>query len=97
MSIHFDEKGKFFTDIVTKEKVLVRIRTTSHHIVGYVHVRPDERLKDAMNKSEMFIAITDAVVYDPTSDAPLHTNFLCLHRDHIVWIAPHNEIKAEEG
>ena len=43
MDIEFDEKGKFFTNVVTKISVPATIQTTGRLIRGEVHVRKGER------------------------------------------------------
>ena len=39
----FDNKGKIFTDVISKESVTAVIQTVTHQIRGFVHVRPGER------------------------------------------------------
>jgi hypothetical protein len=50
MSTHYDEKGKFFTDIISKKDVPVTIQTLHNSIEGIVHIRRGERLKDELNE-----------------------------------------------
>ncbi len=54
MSIEFDEKGKYYTDIVTKQPVAVVIQTSTHLVRGFVHVRHGERLKNELERDEGF-------------------------------------------
>ena len=63
MNIEFDEKGKFFTDIVSKTSVPVLIQTMTHRIHGNVYITRGQRLKDELNLDEAFLAITDATVF----------------------------------
>jgi hypothetical protein len=92
MTIHFDEKGKFFTNIISKEAVSTVIQTLTHRVRGKVYVRPEERLKDEVNQSEQFLAVTDAVIYDSSNTEVLKVRFLAINRDHIVWLAPEDEL-----
>ncbi|WP_299026440.1 hypothetical protein [uncultured Thermanaerothrix sp.] len=93
MVTQFDEKGKFFTRVITKRPVNVIIQTPIHRIHGQVHVRPDERLKDELDQTGTFLAVTEATVYDVTgSEVVLHTHFLALQVQQIVWITPLEEI-----
>ena len=62
MFTSFEDKGKIFTNIVTKEPIEVIIQTSIHHIHGFVHVRPDDRIKDEINLNERFLAVTNATV-----------------------------------
>ena len=62
MTLEFDEKGKIFTDVVSKIAIPAVIQTTEQLIKGNVHVRRDERLKDELDRDELFLAMTDAVI-----------------------------------
>ncbi len=86
MYSQFEEKGKIFTNVVTKKPALVRIQTTIHMIQGKVHVRPDERLKDELNQNEMFIAVTDASIFDCQGNLLYKTGFLAVNREQIIWL-----------
>lgn len=90
MSTHYDEKGKFFTDIISKKAIPVTIQTVSNRIEGVVHVRRGERLKDELNSSEQFMAVTDAVIFNHEDAELYRTNFLAVHRNNIIWIFPTN-------
>lgn len=92
MSIRFDEKGKFFTDVVSKETVAVIIQTLTHRIRGNIHIRPGERLKDEITRSEGFFAITDATVFDHAGKELHRGDFIAVNRDHIVWILPEDQV-----
>jgi hypothetical protein len=91
MTIRFDEKGKFFTDIISKEAVPVTIQTLTNRIHGYIHIRPNERLKDEINQSEVFLAITEATIFDFTGKELFHGEFVAINREHIVWILPDDQ------
>jgi len=45
-----DEKGKIFTEVVTKLPVPIMMQTTTHRVLGNIHVRPDQRLKDELDR-----------------------------------------------
>ncbi len=91
MSIHFDEKGKFFTEFITKNPVLVMMQTLTHRVHGNMYVRPDERLKDELDESYQFVALTDAVVYGSSGEELYHTPFMIVNIDQIVWIIPEQD------
>lgn len=97
MSIYFDEKGKFFTELVSKESVPVIIQTLTHRIQGLIHVRPGERLKDEINQADIFFAVTQAKVFDLAGHELYHCEFLALNREHIVWILPEDELVHSES
>ena len=96
MTIRFDEKGKFFTDFVSKEAVYVTLQTLTNRIHGCLHVRPGERLKDEINKAEEFIAITEATVFDPLGEILMQGKFLAVNREHIVWIMPDDQYQEDD-
>jgi len=92
MTIHFDDKGKFFTDVVSKETVPVIIQTEAGRVHGKIHIRPDERLKDSINQSEQFFAVTEATIYDLNDKQIYRTDFLAVHREHIIWLLPEDQL-----
>ncbi len=95
MAIEYDDKGKFYTDFVTKVSVPSIVQTVTHRIRGVVHVRQDERLKDELDLHEKFLALTDAIIYAPDGQVLHQTKFLAIHRDQIVWVLPESEIQEE--
>jgi hypothetical protein len=92
MTIEFDDKGKFFTDIITKTPVPVVIQTVAHRIHGNIHVSQDRRLKDELDLPDKFIAITNAVIFLPDNQVMYQANFLAIQRDEIIWVLPEKEI-----
>ena len=95
MITEFDDKGKIFTNVIAKKPVSAMVQTLTHRIHGDVHVRPSERLKDEMNRSEKFLAITNATVYDTRGQEIYRSNFLTINRDHIVWLIPDEELSED--
>ena len=92
MTIEFDDKGKFYTDVITKFAVPAIIQTTAQCIHGNVHVRRDERFKDEMDRDEKFLAVTDATIYDLDGQVLYQCEFLSIQRTHIIWAIPKSEI-----
>ncbi|MFN8412231.1 MAG: hypothetical protein U0Z26_07575 [Anaerolineales bacterium] len=88
MTIEYDEKGKFYTDVITKVSIPAVLQTTTHLIRGFVHVRQGERLKNELEGGERFIAVTDAVVYDKDGAITFKGPFLAVQREQIVWVMP---------
>jgi hypothetical protein len=86
MKIQFDEKGKYYTDIVSKDALPATVQTQTHRIRGNIYVREEERVKDALEKSGHYLAVTDATIYDAQDQALYHCDFLALNQDHIVWV-----------
>jgi hypothetical protein len=94
MSIEFDEKGKFYTDIISKVTVPATIQTMTHLIYGLVHVRPYGRFKDELDRDEPFLAVTSAKVLDQNGQTIHQTDFMVVARSQIVWVIP-EEDKAQ--
>jgi hypothetical protein len=95
MPTQFDEKGKIFTNIISKKPIEVTIQTLSHRIHGEIYVRPDERIKDELDRSEQFLAVTNAIVYGPQNEELYHSDFLTLNLNHIIWLIPDDEVHSD--
>lgn len=93
--IEYDDKGKIFTEVVSKVAIQATIQTTTHLLRGQIHVRRDQRIKDELDGSENFLALTDVTVLGVDGQAIFQTPFLAVRRSHIVWVLPEQE-KAEE-
>ena len=93
MSFEYDSKGKIFTNVVTKVAVSALIQTTLHMIRGTLHIRQGERVKDELDRDELFLAITDATVLAPDGTALQQAPFLAVRRAQIVWIIPTSEVQ----
>ena len=88
MTFEYDEKGKIFTDIVTKVAIPATVQTTTHLIHGQVHVRRDQRIKDELDLDEGFLALTDVRVLGPDGQTLFQAPFLAVRRSQIVWVLP---------
>jgi len=95
MSTEYDEKGKIFTDVVSKLPVPATIQTTEQLLRGRVHVRRGDRLKDELDRDEPFLAVTDATVLGADGKVLFHSPFLAVRRAHIVWIMPSEEAEGK--
>jgi hypothetical protein len=94
MTIEYDEKGKIFTDIVSKVTVPATIQTTMHMIRGNIHVRRDQRIKDELDLNENFLAVTEVSVLGPDGQTLFQAPFLAIRRSHIVWVIPDQEKRS---
>jgi hypothetical protein len=92
MVMHFDEKGKFFTPVINKHPVSVIIQTINHRITGNIHIRPEDRIKDELDRDEGFLAVTDAVIQDTEGKEIASSQFVSVNRQQIVWVLPVEEI-----
>jgi hypothetical protein len=98
MFTNFEEKGKIFTQIVTKEPVDVIIQTDTSRIHGRVHVRPEDRLKDELDRCESFLAVTQAKIFDFEGENLLYqTDFIAVRITSISWVLPQKDLKSEEN
>ena len=95
MTIEYDEKGKIFTDIVSKVPIQATIQTTTHLMRGRLHVRRDQRIKDELDMNENFLALTDVSVLGPDGQTLFQAPFLAVRRSHVVWVIPEQD-KHEE-
>jgi len=88
----YDEKGKIYTNVVSKLPVEALVQTTLQLIRGTLHIRQGERVKDELDRDELFLAITNASVYATDDKTVLHqAPFLAVRRNQIVWILPLEE------
>jgi hypothetical protein len=94
MSYDYDDKGKIFTDIVSKIAIYATIQTTTHMMRGRIHVRRDQRIIDELDLDENFIALTEVSVFGADGQVLFQAPFLTVRRSHIVWVIP--EQKGEE-
>ncbi len=85
-------RTKIFSNVIFKRPINVVIQTTDHKICGNVHVRPDDRLRDELNASDSFLAVTDATVYDRNDQILYQTKFITVNVAHIIWMLPQSEI-----
>jgi hypothetical protein len=88
MTIEYDEKGKFYTDIVRKLPVSAVIQTVTHLVRGFVHVIQGERLKNELERDEKFLAVTDASIFGVDDKVLFTTSFMAIQRSQIVWVMP---------
>lgn len=88
MTIEYDDKGKIFTDIVSKIAVYATIQTTTHQMRGRIHIRRDQRIKDELDGDEKFLALTDVTVLNADGHALFQAPFMAVQRAHIIWVLP---------
>jgi hypothetical protein len=89
MSVRFDPKGKYFTDVVSKLPLAVTIQTTEGVLHGTLHIHRQKRLLDELNEPPLFIAVTD--VHMVKGDHTIKAGFISLHKDQIIWVLPDDE------
>ena len=88
MYTEYDEKGKIFTEVVSKTAIHATVQTTTHQMRGQIHVRRDERVKDELDRDEGFLALTDVTIVDAAGKTLFEVPFIAVKREHIVWVIP---------
>jgi hypothetical protein len=90
MNLRIDDKGKYFTQRISKDMLPAFVRTANQIIVGHIYIRPERRLKDELNEdTSRYLPVTNAQIYDATSEQLLYqTAFLLVAYQHIIMISP---------
>ena len=73
-----------------ENRTKVTIFTTSYRIKGYIDLIPGARVTDFMAESKLFIAVTEAEVWELEVGGRqlMAAPFLNINREHIQVIAP---------
>lgn len=96
MNIEYDEKGKFFTDVISKVAMPATLQTTNQLIKGFIHVRHGERIKDELDRDELFLAVTKASIWGSDGNLIFEAPFIAVRRTQIIWIMPNEETAGGE-
>jgi len=91
MATQYDDKGKYFTDIVSKLAIAATVQTVVQKIEGSIHVRLNERITDELDRDEPFLPMTSAKVFDQAGRMQYECDFISIRRSQIVWIIPREE------
>jgi uncharacterized protein DUF6812 len=79
------ERG--FRPVISTLQFPVIIQTVHNRIMGNLHARENERIKDVLNSTETFIALTDVHILDANGQAEQKkSDFLAINRAHIIWV-----------
>lgn len=97
MTIEYDDKGKYYTNVIHKVPVPAIVQTTTALVRGLVHVRQDERLKDELENDERFLAMTEVTVTDQNGNITFNGPFLAIQKQQVVWVMPVHEDQHREG
>lgn len=95
--MNYDTKGKFFTNVITKDAVPARIQTLSHLIEGEIHIRRECRLKDELDHEEPFLAVTNATLYATDGQVLFQTKFIAVRRDQVIWVTTLDDIEKGDS
>ncbi len=94
--LEFDEKGKFFTEIVRKEPILALICLPGFLIKGQVYIHPDKRIKDELDAADDFLPVTDAEVQNEQGLLLYRTEFVAINKQQILWVIPVAEMTPHQ-
>jgi hypothetical protein len=97
MMIEYDEKGKFYTDVISKDVVLSLIQMQDYLIKGYIHVCKGKRLSDEINKDNNFLAVTSVEIYSPNGEILFTSEFVAINLNQILWLMPIEESQKMSG
>ena len=97
MAITYDDKGKYFTEVVSKMGVMATVQTVTQRIEGLIHVRVNERITDELVRDDAFLPMTAAKIFDHNGHLQDECDFVSIRRSQIVWIAPRNEALPSSG
>jgi hypothetical protein len=87
MTIDPANRERGFRPIVNTTAYPVIIQTADNRIQGNLHARENERIKDVLNSTETFIALTQVQILDIHGTLELRkSDFLAINRDQIVWV-----------
>jgi len=90
MSTKYDQSGKIFSHVVSKEPVRIILQTRTSRIEGEIYRKHDERILDAINEGFQFIAVTNAVIYESRQgeEVARKVEFVAVNREAIEWLTP---------
>ena len=72
---------------IETQQLPVIVQTETNRIRGKMHLRENERIKDALNTSELFIAVTEVRIFDEAGLSLLYeTAFLAINRTKVIWV-----------
>ncbi len=92
MDYRLDEKGKYYTTRVTKRSAQILACAQGTLISGLMHLTLENRIKDELNSSDRFFAITNAQVREMSSGKLLYeSQLLVLNKDQLNWVLPIDE------
>ncbi|MBI5304283.1 MAG: hypothetical protein HY868_19275 [Chloroflexi bacterium] len=89
MPLEVDDKGKYFTERISKRGLLVTLSIRGTRAQGTMYLSRDNRLKDEWNNAERFVALTDAKIWSADGARLIReTGLLIVNKDQVDWICP---------
>jgi hypothetical protein len=90
MSVKYDQSGKIFSHVISKEPIQVVIQTRTSRIEGEIYKKHDERILDALNENSQFIAVTNVKFFEWQNgvESTREAEFAIINRSAIEWLLP---------
>lgn len=89
MVLSVDDKGKYFTERISKRGLPVTVSVRGTRIQGTIHLALDHRLKDELDSADDFIALTDAKIFGENGKRAVRkTELLLINKEQIDWVCP---------
>ena len=95
MTFEYDEKGKIFTDIVSKVAVPATIQTTTHLLRGVFMSAGTSASKMNWITMKNSLRLPMLAYWGRTDNHSFTSPFVAVQRAHIVWVIP--EQNQDEG
>jgi hypothetical protein len=86
MMERLDNKGKFYTEVISKNLVKVSLRTGVDLLSGNLHITPGQRLKDELDQQDQFIALTDGDLISENGEVIRSFDFIAVKKEQIIWV-----------
>lgn len=81
------EKGKVFTNVISKDGIKVLLQTRTNKVSGTIHKQKEVRLSDTLNQADRFIALTDVTIYDEKGSKVVdEKSFMAVNLNEIIWL-----------
>jgi len=82
-----ENKERGFRPLINTLQFPVIIQTLHNRIQGNLHTHENERIKDALNSTETFIAMTQVQIFDVDGKEELKkSDFLAINRANVIWV-----------
>lgn len=87
MSNNPQKNPQFPKHVIQTTMLPIVLQTSTNRIKGKLHLRENERIKDALNTSDNFIALTEVKVFDVEGLSLIYeTGFLAVNLTKINWV-----------
>lgn len=92
--MRIDAKGKYYTKRVSTDELPVVVRMDDVTLYGYLHLHPNNRLSDEVERDGLFLPLTDVTIQDKNGDEQ-RTEFLAVNKRAVIWITPAQALEED--